>query len=145
MLEHPRVSVLGTSVATFRGGIVRASGGGTCFEDHRPLPPRRDTALPHLPMSGMQRIVRHPTDQAFLAWSMLFSCCLAHPSVMLRRDRVLEVGGYDPTTEPAEDYDLWLRMQRSDPGCVANSGEVRSFGVCADMLRWFSQSAGLNG
>lgn len=76
-------------------------------------------------MSGVQRIVRHPTDPAFLAWSMLFGCSLAHPSVMLRRDRVVEAGGYDPAAEPAEDYDLWLRMEACTPGCVANLGEVR--------------------
>lgn len=125
MLEHPRVSVLGTSVATFSGTTIREGGNCTRVKEHQPLRPALDTAV-HLPVSAVQRIARHPTDPAFLAWSMLFICCLAHPSVMLRRDRVLEVGGYDPTTEPAEDYDLWLRIQGSAPGCIANLGEVRS-------------------
>ncbi len=35
---------------------------------------------------------------------------LAHPSVMLRRPLVLAIGGYRPQMEPAEDYDLWLRL-----------------------------------
>jgi hypothetical protein len=35
---------------------------------------------------------------------------LAHPAVMLRRSAVLAVGGYRPQIEPAEDYDLWLRL-----------------------------------
>lgn len=121
MLEHPRIAVLGASVATFSGTTIRESGNGTRIGEH----PSPDTAV-HLPVSGVQRISKHPTDPAFLAWSMLFSCCVAHPSVMLRRDRVLDVGGYDLTTEPAEDYDLWLRMESSAPGCVANLGEVRS-------------------
>ena len=124
MLEHPRVSVLGTSVATFSGATIRANGKHTRVQEHQPARSPPDTAV-HLPVSAVQRIARHPTDPALLAWSMLFSCCLAHPSVVLRRDRVLDVGGYDPTTEPAEDYDLWLRMQSSAIGCVANLGEVR--------------------
>ncbi|MFO1183646.1 MAG: glycosyltransferase [Bauldia sp.] len=33
-----------------------------------------------------------------------------HPSVMMRREAVLEVGGYRTAAEPAEDYDLWLRL-----------------------------------
>lgn len=128
MLAHPHVSVLGTSVATFSGETIRESGNGTRIKDRQPQHPGQDTApgAVHLPVSGVQRITRHPTDPDLLEWSMLFSCCLAHPSVMLRRDRVVEVGGYDPKIEPAEDYDLWLRMQSSDPGCVANVGEVRS-------------------
>eukprot|EP00903_Cladosiphon_okamuranus_P010619 g10042.t1 len=123
MLLDPRISVLGTSVATFSGTTIREGDGCARVKEDRPLRPPLETAV-RLPVSTVQRIARHPTDPGFLAWSMLFSCCLAHPSVMLRRDRVLEVGGYDPNTEPAEDYDLWLRMQSSAPGCVENLGEV---------------------
>ncbi len=36
---------------------------------------------------------------------------LAHPSVMLRRDRVMAAGGYRDGPLP-EDYDLWLRLHR---------------------------------
>jgi cellulose synthase/poly-beta-1,6-N-acetylglucosamine synthase-like glycosyltransferase len=35
---------------------------------------------------------------------------LAHPAAMLRRPAVLAAGGYRPQMEPAEDYDLWLRL-----------------------------------
>jgi hypothetical protein len=35
---------------------------------------------------------------------------LAHPAVMFRRAAVVEVRGYRPQIEPAEDYDLWLRL-----------------------------------
>lgn len=80
-----------------------------------------------LPASGVQRVASHPIDPAFLAWSMLFGCCVAHPSVMLRRDRVVRAGGYDSATEPAEDYDLWLRMEALESGSVANLGEVGIF------------------
>lgn len=98
------------------------------------LPRRRQTDV-FIPASRVQRVVAHPTAPGFLAWSLLFSCCLAHPSVMLRRDRVIEAGGYDPTAEPSEDYDLWLRMETSAPGCLANTGEVRC-SVFALASRW---------
>ncbi|CAM9603134.1 unnamed protein product [Ectocarpus sp. 12 AP-2014] len=121
MLENPHVSVLGSSVATFSGDSVRVGG-----ERKRQQQPGTDDTLArrHLPAAGVQRIARHPTDRALLAWSLLFGCCVAHPSVMLRRDRVMEAGGYDPATEPAEDYDLWLRLEALAPGCVANLGEA---------------------
>lgn len=35
---------------------------------------------------------------------------LAHPSVMYRRDVVLEAGGYHRAFRHCEDYDLWLRL-----------------------------------
>lgn len=46
---------------------------------------------------------------------------------MLRRPAVLAAGGYDEAAEPAEDYELWLRMETESPGCMANMGEVRYF------------------
>lgn len=46
---------------------------------------------------------------------------------MLRRSAALDVGGYDPSTEPAEDYDLWLRLETAEPGSLANIGEVHFF------------------
>ena len=33
-----------------------------------------------------------------------------HPSVMVRADAFAAVGGYRPQLEPADDYDLWLRL-----------------------------------
>jgi len=35
---------------------------------------------------------------------------LLHPSVMFRRDVVIDVGGYDVSFAGAEDYDLWVRL-----------------------------------
>lgn len=36
-----------------------------------------------------------------------------HPSLMYRRDVILEIGGYDPTLAPAEDKDLYRRLALS--------------------------------
>ena len=44
-----------------------------------------------------------------------------HPAVMMRREAVLGVGGYDPLLETAEDLDLFLRLARV--GRLANLGE----------------------
>jgi glycosyltransferase involved in cell wall biosynthesis len=35
---------------------------------------------------------------------------IVHPAVMMRRAALDAVGGYRPEFEPAEDYDLWLRL-----------------------------------
>jgi glycosyltransferase involved in cell wall biosynthesis len=37
-------------------------------------------------------------------------CALAHPTVLLRRDAVLQMGGFRKAYKHADDYDLWLRM-----------------------------------
>lgn len=41
---------------------------------------------------------------------LFFSCGLAHPSVMMRRDVVQSFGGYDVRFEGLEDYHLWCRI-----------------------------------
>lgn len=52
----------------------------------------------------------HPTDHdAFIA-SIGHISMLCHPSVMMRRDLVLSVGGYHNAFKHCEDYDLWLRL-----------------------------------
>jgi hypothetical protein len=53
---------------------------------------------------------------------MLRASPLAHPSVMLRRSAALAIGGYRPQMEPAEDYDLWLRLAEHHD--LANLPEV---------------------
>lgn len=41
---------------------------------------------------------------------MFFSCGLAHPGVMMRRDVIQALGGYDPEFNGLEDYELWCRV-----------------------------------
>lgn len=48
--------------------------------------------------------------------------CIAHPSVMYRRDEVLGIGGYRAAFNGAEDYDLWRRLAQT--GSIANMNEV---------------------
>jgi glycosyltransferase involved in cell wall biosynthesis len=44
--------------------------------------------------------------------------CVAHPSVMYRREEIERVGGYRAAFDGAEDYDLWIRLTRE--GRIAN-------------------------
>lgn len=65
---------------------------------------------------------------------------MTHPSTILRRNDVIGLGGgggYDPAAEPAEDYDLWLRMEAFRPGCVANTGEVCVRSCCCRCYHYF--------
>ena len=50
------------------------------------------------------------TDPKQMKVDLLFSCGLAHPSVMMRREVVQALGGYDLAFEGMEDYDLWCRV-----------------------------------
>lgn len=46
---------------------------------------------------------------------------IAHPSVLVRRDALIAIGGYDALQHPSEDLDLWLRL--IDQGGLANLPE----------------------
>lgn len=52
----------------------------------------------------------YPVDIAAVRQAIKVSCCFAHPSVMYRKTAVVEAGGYDGSLNPAEDYDLWVRL-----------------------------------
>jgi hypothetical protein len=56
------------------------------------------------------RRVRVPVGTRRVRAALEVSAPLVHPTVMLRRDLVLAVGGYRPLFDTAEDYDLWLRL-----------------------------------
>ena len=47
---------------------------------------------------------------------------IIHPSVMMRKDALSKAGGYRAGYEPAEDYDLFLRL--AEVGRLANLGEA---------------------
>jgi glycosyltransferase involved in cell wall biosynthesis len=43
-----------------------------------------------------------------------FRNCIAHPSVMFRKNAVTKIGGYRTEFDGCEDYDLWLRMDKGN-------------------------------
>ena len=47
---------------------------------------------------------------AFLGYLVIGKCPIWHPSVVLRRQLVVDLGGYDESYAPAEDFDLWMRI-----------------------------------
>ena len=55
-----------------------------------------------------------PTHPVLLHWGMFFKCCLIHPTVMFRRDIIVECGGYSGTFR--------------GPGTVLDSGTLLSSG-----------------
>jgi hypothetical protein len=56
-------------------------------------------------------VTRHPRrHRAIVAALRRGDNAFAHPSVMMRRDAVMALGGYREAFRHAEDFDLWLRM-----------------------------------
>jgi glycosyltransferase involved in cell wall biosynthesis len=81
--EHPEISVLGTQI---------------CIMDDRDRP------------IGFRQ---YPTEPEQTAQLLSRYNTLAHPSVMYRKQHILEVGGYWYDRFPAnEDYELWCRLAK---------------------------------
>ncbi|MFN2627992.1 MAG: glycosyltransferase family 2 protein [Gaiellaceae bacterium] len=58
----------------------------------------------------------------FVFHTLIMRVYISHPSAMYRRDPVLRLGGYDESTAPAEDKDLWrkLLLERWDARIVTS-------------------------
>jgi GT2 family glycosyltransferase len=77
------------------------------------------TALMTIDASGRNRGHRRVTTGSdAVAAELERECCIGHPSCMMRRQSMLEIGGYRPAYEAGEDYDLFLRA--SEHGKVDN-------------------------
>ncbi|MEP7357844.1 MAG: glycosyltransferase, partial [Anaerolineales bacterium] len=71
------------------------------------------TAIAIVDADGGVRRERYFEDKltnAELQAGLLVDYCIGHGSVMMRRQALDAVGGYDAAMEPAEDHDLWLRL-----------------------------------
>jgi Glycosyl transferase family 2 len=55
-------------------------------------------------------IVQPPTSSSAIAELLLERNCLAHPTMLLNRQKVIDAGRYRAAFVQAEDYDLWLRL-----------------------------------
>lgn len=60
---------------------------------------------------GTEKTVVLPQKNGMIKLALLKGNCVAHPSVMIRNQKLqqLEIF-YDSKKEPAEDYDLWVRL-----------------------------------
>ena len=79
---HPEIGVLGTAVR-----VIDGSG-------------------------NLSHIWRLPAKHALIKWRLCFSDSIAHPTVMMRREALEQVRGYDTGFMSAQDYDLWRRLSR---------------------------------
>ncbi len=59
----------------------------------------------------------HPTTNEAFLQAVVKRSPLCHPSVIMRRDIVLEAGGYHAAFKHCEDYDLWLRLAHKTQIC----------------------------
>ncbi|MCX8022724.1 MAG: glycosyltransferase family 2 protein [Syntrophorhabdaceae bacterium] len=57
---------------------------------------------------GVWGVLKRPLQPSIKDW--IIGSSVIHASVLMRKDDVLSMGGYDPTAIRVEDYDLWLRM-----------------------------------
>lgn len=87
---------------------------GVCGTQYRIM----GEATPETPVS------RLPTQPDILACSLLFNCCLAHPTVMMRRNILEQLEGtlYESSYKHAEDYRLWAKL--SSITRMANLNEI---------------------
>ncbi len=69
------------------------------------------TAMRYLGSEGpLPGLLAHPAGPAEIRRTLRDYSCIAHPTVLMRRDAFEEAGGYRPAFLHAEDYDLWLRI-----------------------------------
>jgi glycosyltransferase involved in cell wall biosynthesis len=70
-----------------------------------------------------EKTVRWSTDPDGIRCGLLFDAMVGHPTVMLRRELLADVGlFYDPAYQNAEDFELWVRAAQHCE--LANLGEV---------------------
>jgi cellulose synthase/poly-beta-1,6-N-acetylglucosamine synthase-like glycosyltransferase len=48
-----------------------------------------------------------------IRWRLMFSNVMAHPSVIIRREALESVGGYNEAFTYAQDFELWVRLVKS--------------------------------
>ena len=74
------------------------------------------------------KIISYPTLDKLIKFNLLFSCCLAHPTIVFRVATIGNMLVYNTknqTCKAFEDYELWLRMIHSQtPPTFANIGSV---------------------
>lgn len=60
---------------------------------------------------GTEKLINLPADNEAIKLRLLKGNCIAHPSVLIRHSVLKDYNiTYDSNTEPAEDYDLWVRL-----------------------------------
>lgn len=55
-------------------------------------------------------VMRPESDSVILLWMLLRHCALNQPTVMLRRNLIIQAGGYNEKLSVSEDYEMWTRL-----------------------------------
>jgi hypothetical protein len=84
------------------------------FLDRHPQVVMLGTQIQHIDEAGvLLRKISYPVSHADIYRELLAGRNLIqHPSVLMRREALIQAGGYDTRIDCAEDYDLWLRLAR---------------------------------
>ena len=61
-----------------------------------------------------------PVKDEEIKVKLIFESCLYHPTIMFKKNTILEQGGYNELFVDAEDLELWLRLSRVDSVFFAN-------------------------
>lgn len=80
--QHPEIDICGSAIAYFSVDAER---------------------------HNSQNILRHPSEDKIIKTRLLYNTALVHPSAMAKRSFFSDVGGYEASYSPAEDYALWCR------------------------------------
>ena len=59
-----------------------------------------------------QKVTNLPSGNFYIKKRLNFYNTFIHSSVMFRKEKFLEVGGYDESFPVSQDYDLWLKMSK---------------------------------
>jgi glycosyltransferase involved in cell wall biosynthesis len=59
---------------------------------------------------AFRRIYEVPYSHSQIVWALMFGRSFAHPSVMIRKALLHEVGGYNLSFRVAQDHELWVRL-----------------------------------
>jgi glycosyltransferase involved in cell wall biosynthesis len=125
LIEQPNnglVAALNEGIARAQAGLIaRMDADDVAMPERLALQYARMEASPQLAvlgsfmrlMDGAGNVIRladYPVTEADTLRFLEQGCPVAHPSVMMRRDVVLAVGGYRKAFAHCEDYDLWLRI-----------------------------------
>lgn len=127
-------AALNAGIAAARSGLIaRMDADDVCEPERFAKQIAMFSADPNLTVAGSQLTIidgageviglrTYPTTHDEIAETLTRYNCLAHSSVMFRKDAVERIGGY-ATRALAEDYDLWCRLLLSGAR-LANHSEA---------------------
>lgn len=79
------------------------------------------TAIEIFGENRQSKIINYPSENSLVKFNMLFYCCFAHPTIMMRKEFCSSIV-YN--SGPMEDYRLWLSYLDNNSVKFANIGIV---------------------